>query len=84
VGPPPATLAGTSAAPAEPLVAVAADAARVPASNAKLLTSTAGYLALAGRYRFVTEVGYCVDGDDDCDPERHPEHRQPGLPGVPP
>lgn len=40
-----------------PLFAAAADALRVPASNAKLLTTTAGYLALSGRYRFVTEVG---------------------------
>jgi D-alanyl-D-alanine carboxypeptidase/D-alanyl-D-alanine-endopeptidase (penicillin-binding protein 4) len=40
-----------------PLFAAEADALRVPASNAKLLTSTAAQLALPGRYRFVTEVG---------------------------
>ena len=37
-------------------MAVAPDAHRVPASNAKLLTSTAAALALGRRFQFVTEI----------------------------
>ena len=48
------SLATTATAP---LYALAPDAARVPASNAKLLTTTAAATALR-RYRFVTEVSH--------------------------
>jgi D-alanyl-D-alanine carboxypeptidase/D-alanyl-D-alanine-endopeptidase (penicillin-binding protein 4) len=40
----------------DPLVSVEPDARRVPASNAKLLTSLAALKVLPGRYGFVTEV----------------------------
>ena len=40
----------------EPILAVEPDARRLPASNAKLLTTTAAALTLAGKYSFATEV----------------------------
>lgn len=40
----------------EPLFEIEADQARIPASNAKLLTAVAASRTLPGRYRFVTQV----------------------------